>query len=358
MAGITLSIILDKPNKTYEGGETITGQVRIVATEDVPTAALMVVLYCKGYSEEKSRIAGTGITTVEREIKQADLFKGPWTSGEYLYPFTFTAPLGPRTYKGHVFDVTWHLGAKVRTSRGKEEGVKAEENITLLSGETSPSQDQGKKGAKEVVYRESARSLKGFFAFSLVLCLIGIVVGWRNSPFGETGGDVMGVFFFGGVIPLLLGLAVLFCATYQALVNRRINKAEVRLGSREASPGGKISCCVTFEANIPFEVDKVSAVLRAEEIVDFRDPSRKNGKLRTYLLYENKLELPLAVKRIPTKVPIRAEGEILVPESVPCSIDLMGSREGMAIKWDIEFLIEMKKWPDWVHYEDITVRPK
>jgi hypothetical protein len=356
MAGFTLSIILDKPNKTYEGGETITGQVRIVATEDVRTAALMVVLYCKGYSEEKSHLAGTGITTVEREIKQANLFKGPLTSGEYFYPFTFIAPLGPRSYKGHVFDVTWHLGAKVCTSRGNEEGVKAEENITLLPGERSPSQDQWEKGTKEVVYRASARSLKGFFAFSLVLCLIGIVVGWKNSPFGETGGDVMGVFLFGGVIPLLLGLAVLFCATYQALGNRRINKAEVRLGSREASPGGKISCCVTFEANIPFEVDKVIAVLKAEEIVDFRDPSRKNGKLRKHLLYENKQELPLAVKKVPTKVPIRVEGEVLIPDNVPCSIDLMESREGMAIQWDIEFVIEMKKWPDWIHFEDITVQ--
>ena len=356
MAGITLNIILDKPDRKYECGETITGQVRVVAMGEVRTAALMVVLYCKGYSEERTRIAGTGITTVEREIKETNLFKGPWMPGEYSYPFSFTAPPGPLTYKGHVFDVTWHIGAKVRTSRGKDNDVKAEENIILLPGGRSASQDQGGKGAKEVVYKESARSLKGFFVFSLALSLIGIVVGWRNSPFGETEGDVMGMFFFGGVIPLLLGLAVLFCATYQALVNKRIKKAEVRLGSRQARPGGKIPCSVTFEANIPFEVDKVSAVLKAEEIVDFRDPSRKNGKLRTYLLYENKRELPLAVKRVPTKVPIRVEGEVLIPAGVPCSIDLMESREGMAIKWDIEFVIEMKKWPDWVHYEDIIVQ--
>ena len=356
MSGIALSIILDKPDKTYEGGETISGQVKVIATEDVRTAALVVVLYCKGYSEKKSRMAGPDIATMEKEIEETKLFKGPWTPGEFLYPFSFTAPPGPLTYKGHVFDVTWHIGAKVRTSRGKDKDVKAEENIILLPGGRSASQDPGGKDTKEVVYRESARSLKGFFIFSLALCLVGIVVGWKNSPLGETGGDVMGVFFFGGVIPALLGLAVLFCATYQALVNKRIKKAEVRLGSRQASPGGKIPCCVTFEANIPFEVDKVSAVLKAEEIVDFRGPSRKNGKLRTYLLYESKREFPLAVKRVPTKVPIRVEGEVLIPEGVPCSIDLMESREGMAIKWDIEFVIEMKNWPDWVHYEDIIVQ--
>ena len=64
MVGIALSIILDKPDKTYEGGETITGQVRVVATEDVRTAALIVVLYCKGYSEKKTRIGQTRIIPV------------------------------------------------------------------------------------------------------------------------------------------------------------------------------------------------------------------------------------------------------------------------------------------------------
>ena len=145
MAGIALSIILDKPDKTYEGGETIAGQVRVAVAEDVRTAALMVVLYCKGYSEKKTRIAGPEIATMEREIEETNLFKGPWTPGEYTYPFCFTAPPGPRTYKGHVFDVTWHIGAKVRTSRGKDKDVKAEENIILLPGKRASQRSGGKR---------------------------------------------------------------------------------------------------------------------------------------------------------------------------------------------------------------------
>ena len=119
MSGIALSIILDKPDKTYEGGETISGQVKVIATEDVRTAALVVVLYCKGYSEKKSRMAGPDIATMEKEIKETNLFKGPWTPGEFLYHFSFAAPPGPLTYKGHVFDVTWHIGAKVALPEGR-----------------------------------------------------------------------------------------------------------------------------------------------------------------------------------------------------------------------------------------------
>ena len=47
----------------------------------------------------------------------------------------------------------------------------------------------------------------------------------------------------------------------------------------------------------------------------------------------------------------------MIPEGVPCSIDLTESRNEMAIKWEIEFVIEMKKWPDWICFEDITVQP-
>ena len=113
----------------------------------------------------------------------------------------------------------------------------------------------------------------------------------------------MGVFLLGGMIPALLGLAVFFCATYQALVNKRIKRLRLDSDQDRPAQGGEISCCVIFEADIPFEVDKVSAGLKAEEIVDFRGPSRKNGKSRTYLLYESKRELPLAVKRFPTRFP-------------------------------------------------------
>lgn len=58
MARITLSVILDKPDKTYEGGETIVGQVKVVVAEDVRTAALIVVLFCQGYSEKKRASQG------------------------------------------------------------------------------------------------------------------------------------------------------------------------------------------------------------------------------------------------------------------------------------------------------------
>lgn len=356
MPEIVLTIALDKPDKTYKSGETITGQVEIVATDHVKAAALTAVLYCKGYSEKKTKVSGTGSITMERVIEETCLFKGPWASGKYAYPFSFTAPSGPRTYKGHIFDVTWHIGAKARISLETAKNVKTEEDIILLPGERA-SQDQRIKGAKEVVHRQSARSLIGCFGFSIVLFLIGCVMAWKFWPFAESAGDVGGAFFFGGIIPMILGLLLIAGVVYQALINKRIKKVEVKISSDQARPGGKIPCSIAFEANIPFRIERISAVLTVEEIVDFRRPSRKPGYFRKHALHESRQELPVAVRQIPVKVPFYVQGEIPIPEGIPCSIDLMDREEGMALNWGIEFIMEMKWWPDWRHYEIIQVQP-
>ncbi|MFO7665174.1 MAG: hypothetical protein R6V76_00965 [Desulfobacterales bacterium] len=334
MAGITLSILLDKPDKTYEGGEIITGQVKVSVTEKIETVALMIVLYCKGFSKAKNINR-----TIEKVKDEIILFKGSWIPKEYVYPFEIVSPLGPRTYKGNIFDVTWHIGTKVRSSQGKD--ITAESEISLLSGKRKSNGDES-IGSKEVVHSQSPKNLMGCFSFSLILTFAGIYIAWMVSFFG--------------IIPMILGFALLFLTTYQALVNKRIKKIEVKLGSRHASPGEKISFSIIFEANIPFKIDKVSATLRGNEIVDFFR-STHNKKYLKHRLYENRQELPFAAKTVPTNVPVRIEGEVLIPEGVPCSIDLIESGKGMALSWEIEFVIEMKKWPDWVYFEDIAVLP-
>jgi len=345
MAGITLSIILDKPDKNYESGEAITGKVKVAVSENIQTAALVLVLYCKGFSKAKNINR-----TIEKEKEEIKLFKGSWIPREYIYPFNIVAPHGPRTYRGNIFDVTWHLGTKARSSQGED--ITAETEINLLSDKRISHRDEA-AGSKEVVHSQSAKNMKGCFFSTLILTFAGIYFAWRSFSYEQEG---TGLYSLLGIVLITIGFIILFLLTYQALVNRRIKKAEVRLGSRQASPGEKIPFSIIFEANIPFEIDKVGAILRGNEIIDFFHSSTRKQYLKRHI-YENRKELPFAVKKVPTKVPVRIEGEVLIPEGVPCSIDLMESGRGMALSWEIELVIEIKKWPDWIHFEDITVQP-
>ena len=348
MAGIALDLVLERPGKAFEWGEVVRGHVRATVPHDCSAAALVVVLYCKGFYESKNFKA-----TTEKENIEQKLFKGAWTEGTYEYSFEIVVPHGPFTYRGHIFEVTWHVGARARASGGED--VKTEMEIIVQPAKRA-SDTGGPRNSGEVVYTQSARSLKGFFVFSFLIFLVGLFVGWRNSPFAE--GTDGGLFFFGGVIPMVLGLALLFCTIWQTLVNKRIKKAEVRLGSRVVRRGDKIPCSLTFHANLPFEVEKITATLTAEEIVDFRHSSSKSsGKFCKHLLYEASHELPLAVKQVQANVPVRVQGDVPVPEDIPCSINLMESDEGMAVRWRLDLNIWMKNWPDWLHLEDITVVP-
>lgn len=320
MAGITLNLVLEKPGKAFEWGDIVSGHVEVTVAQDCPAAALMVVFYCKGFSESK-RFK----TTVEKENIERKLFAGAWVAGSYSYPFEFVVPHGPFTYKGHVFEVTWHLGARVRVSG--EEDIRREMEVTVMPAKKT---SDGIKTSGEVVYTQSARSLKGFFGFSFFLLFLGLYVGWRNSPFSDT--TDMGLFFFGGVVPMVLGLALLFFSTWQALVNRRIKKVEVRLGSRTVRAGGKIPCSLTFHSNLPFEVEKITALVTADEIVDLRSSSRGDGgKFLKHSLYKSSHELPLAAKRVSANTVFRVEGEVPVPEHIPYSINMMESERGMAV---------------------------
>jgi len=343
MSGIALSIALDKPDRTYEAGETITGRVNVSVSEKIQAGALVLVLSCKGISKAENIHR-----TIEKEKAEIKLFQGSWMPEEYIYPFEIVAPADPRTYQGKIFDVTWHLGAKVRSSQGKD--LTAEEEITLIPKKRMP-HGEGATGSEEVVHRQSAKNSVGCFSLSLILAFAGIYFTWRAFLVEQKDMDL---FFVGGLIALILGLVALFLLTYSALVNKRIKKAEIILGSRQASPGEKIPFSLTFEANIPFQVDKIRATLRGKEIVDFF--SSKNKKHLSHCLYENRQELPLAVKQVPARVPIRVEGEVLIPEGVPCSMSLVELRNEMAIQSEIEFVIEMKKWTDWIHFEHIAVQ--
>ena len=222
MAAITLDIILNKPDGTYQDGDTITGQVKVTVPENIQTAELVLVLCCKGVSKAENINR-----TIEKEKVEAKLFEGSWMPKEYRYPFEIVAPPGSRTYKGNLFDATWHLRAKLRSSQGKD--ITVEAKITFLPGKKMAHDDKA-IGSKEVVHSQSARNLIGCFPVSLIPVFAGIYIAWIALS-GEM--KDMDLLFWAGVC-MILGFALLFLVIYQTLLNKRIKKADRRSRSYSA----------------------------------------------------------------------------------------------------------------------------
>ncbi len=344
MAAPALTICFDRPDKTYLGGETVTGQVEVVVADRIDDAELVLDFCCRASSRAQDIRR-----TIDREHREIKLFAGAWLPGQYVYPFEIVLPPGPRSYRGRIFDVAWQLEAAVRSSR-EDATIEAEltllaEQKTMFDGETA--------GPGNLEHRETAKNLTGCFSVAVLFTAIGIYLVWKSFAAEPEAAELYGM---GGLVITLVGGAAFFLLTYSALIYRRIKKSEVRLGARSVSPGETIPFTLTFEGNIPFDIDKAVVILRANEIIDFFRSS-SNKKYLKECVYEHRRELPLAVKRVRTHVPLQIQGEVVIPPEAPCSIDLMQSGTGMALAWEIEFTLEMKKWPDWIHFEDIVVRP-
>ncbi len=47
-----------------------------------------------------------------------------------------------------------------------------------------------------------------------------------------------------------------------------------------------------------------------------------------------------------------------MPAGGPSTLALLdGLQRGVRVAWKVEFRIEMERWPDWFHTEDLEVRP-
>jgi hypothetical protein len=316
--------------------------VKVHVNEEVLCHGLVLGLYwCGIWNKNLER-------GVEKETEAKTLFEGSWGRGDYSYLFEMTTPHSPLTYKGHLFDVAWDLKAEARPSTG--ETVTASVGITIVS-EKKISEVVGRRSSEEIVHTETASSQKRLFPFSVAVILFGLIIAWVSILYNNGTG-----FLFGGVIPAVLGFVMLFYVTRRILVNMRIAMVEVRINSRVVRPGERIPCSVNFQTTKSYEVERVSVILRGEEFLDFTSSSNR-GKLGKHLLYENEQEFPLAVKQVPANVPILARGEVLVPAGIPYAINLIESRRGVELRWQLEFIVEMKKWPAWKHLETITVQP-
>ena len=347
MKEIELEITLDKSEKTYASGQKITGELKAVIHEEWQCDALELFLGVNGFSESKEKAQNFKLKITDDRVKKL-LYQGQWNPGRYTYPFEIDVPDGPFSYKGSLIELSWYLKAEARPSDG--ESIRSEIELIIVPGTVIPEGNSREKSA-EVVYKESPRGSFGCLLVSLSLFLAGVFAVIKT--YQSANDTVMGfaVFF------LLLSLVFITFNVYALMVSKRINMAEVRIGSGVVSPGAVIPVNLTFQVNKSIELKEVRATLTGREEAG-NVGIRASRKTYRKVLYEKKHELQLPVKQVPAGVPIDVRGEISIPPDAPPSFTLANSLgDGIKLKWIVEVRIEMEKWPDWFYAEEITIRP-
>jgi hypothetical protein len=343
VGGIAVEIALEKPDAVFAGGETIAGEVRVVVHEDWTCKALAISLAANA-TARKDGLNQLNLTVREEKAGRS-LFSGQWTPGRYSYPFAFEAPAGPLPYKGQISEVHWSLLAEAL--RGQGGSVAAEVPFTLTPGADART-TADTRSAPPVTHTEAARSLTGCFLLSLVVFLAGAATVWPAIKH-----DFLPV----AIGILLLGAALLSLCVWQFLVNARIASAATWIATGLLHPGQTVPCSLSFQPRGPFEVEKVSVTLRCtEEAGNLSIHTSKTPTIR-HVLHETEFLLPLTPGPMPSGVPVQVQGELTVPPDAPPSLQVAaGLEHGVRVVWQAEFRIVMRRWPDWLHLEDLTVR--
>ncbi len=389
MAKCDISVVLDEPDKTYAPGEKVTGRVNVRVDE--PCACKKITV---SFGWETSGRGNTRSSLIEHEVASESTIQ----PGEHVYPFAFEiiantndampdiqgaisdnvknervrkalqdavgspdAPLskllqgaafsnnlpGPFTYRGQVLNINWLVRAQAHIPWKAD--ARAEKIITVLPGKEPPAGYQLKRSPSEHKENEaSSQWMKGCLFVCLLFIAFGATALYAIFSEVEIRGlpDVFGFVFIFSIIGVVG--AVYF--TKKLLVSAKISSVQVQLDSAVVTPGDKISCVLSFQGKSALQLENISALLEAKEVVV--SGSGKNKSTRTHKVFTKDVELSPA-RELYAGQPLRLQKEIQIPQDAPYSIGVYNN----ALEWNLYFRVRIKRWPDWTHAERLHVVP-
>jgi len=320
MSKCDLRVVFDRTDRTYVGGEEVSGTVHVDVNKDVECNGILVERFWQTH--------GRGNTATGPKESHV-LYKGPLRAGQTLsYPFRFKNPGGPPTYHGHYLNVDHYIHLRVDVPWAIDPKLK--EDYLLLPGPRPYGNLPGRRGLSPGVK-------SGVAAMGAPL---GIVI------------IVAGLFFFPcGLIAVPFGLAVVFFSMRKLLAEKKLGKVHVTWGSPHVLPGRQLPVQVAFTPRNSSRLNKITAELVCKEVCV--SGSGTNRTTHTHKLHQRTVilapECEVAAFR-----PLRVEGVVPIPETEAFSFHASDN----SLVWELEVRIDIPLWPDWTEKRALVVRPE
>ncbi len=320
MSKCDLRIEFDRADRTYRGGDEVTGTVHVQVNRDVRCDGMLVEHFWQTHGRGNTA-TGPKQTSV--------LFKGDWQAGQaFSYPFRFQVPHGPPTYHGNYLNVDHYINARVDIPWAID--PKHKEEYILQPGDAQygnlpSSHGQQQKGKQQLV------------KFGLPIGVVMIVLG--------------ALFIFPcGIILIPLGCFLLFASLRKSLAEKKIGEVDLRFSSLRVAPGGAVRLELGFTPRKSSALGGITAKLLAiEQCVS---GSGTNKTTHTHKLHQQTMTLARQGQLIAGE-PIRLDASIPIPETDAFSF----SASDNELTWSLEVRIDIPMWPDWVEKQVLTVRP-
>ncbi|HZO29383.1 MAG TPA: sporulation protein [Chloroflexota bacterium] len=362
MSACDLEITLDRAEAVYATDDSIVGRICVRTSEAAECQKLTVKLIWRTEGESNQDLG--------EPVQEQTVFSGRWEAGKRAsFPFEVTAPAGPFSYQGRLFQVAWYVKASADLAGMRD--AHAERRVQVVPSGSVGRVDFGPKPAflDDVIGGADARltslglrsrfqrgrwgAVNGcigvpLFAF-LLLALVGsTVASYENIRQGNLTSDTV----WGMLMLPMLGLLTLSYGRYlfrPVLARTKVGRVNVQLSSRRLLPGGEVAYTVSCRPGARLELERISVKLAAREEVTIG--SGRSSRVRSHQVFE--AERTAYGRAIEPGEAATWSGTLRVPDDAPTSF----FAEYNELLWALEVTLAVRGWTDWYGRHFVVVGP-
>ncbi|MBI84775.1 MAG: hypothetical protein CMJ81_16405 [Planctomycetaceae bacterium] len=246
MSKCDIVIEFDQADRTYRGGETVSGMARVQVNKDLTSQGITLTRYWKTH--------GRGNTDAGPKHEQTLAGESELRAGEtFEFPFSFQAECQPLTYHGHHINIEHYVRVDVDVPWAFD--PKGEEEYILRPGRRPEQISDERDEMVQVMGQLRTRISRWLTTVFLVVMVVGFAWVFHWGPLE---------IFLLGVLPLLLLLG-LVRSFWKKLVSSRVGEVQVVVSRDVVAPDKPWSCQLRFTPRKRLEINGITAKLEARE---------------------------------------------------------------------------------------------
>ncbi|MEQ9407289.1 MAG: hypothetical protein RIK87_06160 [Fuerstiella sp.] len=325
MSKCDIRVTFDRPDRTYRGGATVSGEVHVLVNQDIRCNGIVLSHYWETH--------GRGNTTRGEKHETRLSEAVPLQEGEELHlPFEFTAPSWPLTYHGHYIYLDHYVHVAVDVPWAID--PKQQEEFILVAGER-PEEFTGERS--EIVKIETkATEATGAGRFILygVLAILAVAFG--------------AMFIF--LIPILLLIGGAYWV-WKKMIASRVGEVTLNIPHVIVGPGEPWPVELSFTPRKAFPVNGIMLKIFAEEAAT--SGSGTNSTTHRHTLYEQ-IHTLHPEGMLVSGERFSRQFQIDFPETTAWSLDKSDNK----VLWSAELRIDIPRFPDWSRKTPLQVVPR
>jgi len=325
MSKCDISIEFDAENRTYRGGETVSGRVLVEVNKDLTSNGIKLIRFWQthGYGNTDS-----GERIEEILDTDSQLFAGEVRT----YPFSFVADRQPLTYHGHYVNIDHYVRAEVDVPWAID--PKLEEDYVLLAGET-PEEVTGKRD-EIIEFEDETATQMGPVVKAIVLTLLGVVL------------LVVAVVAL-WLLPIILLVAGIFWIR-KKMVSGRLGDVQLKMPHLVVGAGEDWPLELTFTPKKNFLINGIEVKMSCCESATAGHGTNRTTRTHTVVDEVHVLE---PAGQLAANERFERQVALPFPETDAYSFDDSDNN----ITWTVEVRIDIPRFPDWKSKQTVQLLP-